>query len=352
MSVDRQMTVISPLSRPYWQEQELKPGLVPRGFSETVLAQIEPVNDVEMLWNGAAKLAGEAQRWNGHGAEKAEIKSAQMFCEIQLGQLLGPNPGQGQHLRNSTGQFEPYAHAHMGLLPPERVKDFRRYFGRRDALIEAVRNGRRSRRSLLLLVDQWIVAENEPPTIEQLDIRCGDFRQTLADVENVSLILTDPPYPEEYLPLWNDLGEFAAERLVDGGSLVAYCGQSILPEVFSRLSQHLRYWWTLALIHGKSQMLPGKFVSVGWKPIVWFVKDGRNSHSMLADTVSGGTARKTLITGDDGSWAQSIDPVLPIISALSAPGDLVVDPFAGSGTFGIAAVRSNRRFIGADLKEL
>jgi hypothetical protein len=48
------------------------------------------------------------------------------------------------------------AHAHG--LPRERIKDFRRYYGRRDALIEAVREGARSRRSLLL-VDQWIAGD-------------------------------------------------------------------------------------------------------------------------------------------------------------------------------------------------
>ena len=34
------------------------------------------------------------------------------------------------------------------------------------------------------------------------------------------------------------------------------------------------------------------------------------------------------------------------IRALTDPGDLVVDPFAGSGTTGVAAVQSGRRFLG------
>ncbi len=29
------------------------------------------------------------------GREKNQIKAAQMFCEIELGQRLGPNPGGG-----------------------------------------------------------------------------------------------------------------------------------------------------------------------------------------------------------------------------------------------------------------
>lgn len=319
----------------------LGPGLVPRGFAEHVLETVAPVEDPALLWDGATTLAGYAQKWNGHGAEKSEIKSAQMFLEIMIGQLLGPSPGQGVQTD----------YPHADSVPVQRVEEFRRYYGWRDELIDAVRNGKRSRRSLLLLVDEWLAGTKPDDDSAELDIVHGDFRTALDHVEpnSVSLILTDPPYPEKFLPLWDDLGQWASTRLVDGGSLVAYCGQSILPEVLKRLQPHLRYWWTIALIHGKSQMIPGKWVSAGWKPVVWFVKSNRRNQSMLADTVQGGTARKTMHTGEDGSWAQSVDPLIPIISALTGPGDLIVDPFAGSGTVGIAASRLERRFIGAEI---
>lgn len=38
-----------------------------------------------------------------------------------------------------------------------------------------------------------------------------------------------------------------------------------------------------------------------------------------------------------------------IVLASTAPGDLVVDPFVGSGTTGIAAARHGRRFVGIDM---
>jgi len=40
-----------------------------------------------------------------------------------------------------------------------------------------------------------------------------------------------------------------------------------------------------------------------------------------------------------------------IIRASSNPGDLVLDPFCGSGTTGVAALRNSRRFIGVDMEE-
>jgi site-specific DNA-methyltransferase (adenine-specific) len=41
----------------------------------------------------------------------------------------------------------------------------------------------------------------------------------------------------------------------------------------------------------------------------------------------------------------------PCVLAGSAPGDFVLDPFCGSGTTGVMAVRHNRLFIGCDINE-
>lgn len=321
----------------------LAPGLVPAGFAESVLDRLADVDDPADLYDAATTCAGLAQKWNGHGAEKKEIKAAQMFVEIELGQRLGPNPGASWHASHAVN-----AHAHS--IPAERVKDFRRYLGHRDWLIDQVRNGSRSRRSLLLALDRRTADD----TIigAQLEVRAGDFRSVLADVKpgSVALILTDPPYPIEYMVLWEGLGRFAADALEYGGSLVAYCGQSILYDAHDRLRPHLRYWWTLALIHRHgTQMIPGKWVSAGWKPMLWFVNRTRGTDVMLADRIDGAPPRKTVPTGDNGDWAQGLDELEPIISALTSPGDLIVDPFAGSGTVGLAALRFHRRFIGADL---
>lgn len=98
-------------------------------------------------------LAGLAQKWNGHGREKNEIKSAQMYCEIELGQLLGPNPGPPGLTaeRDESGRLEPKPHAVMGSqlsVPQQRVVELRRMHGHRDLLVDLVREGKRSRRAL------------------------------------------------------------------------------------------------------------------------------------------------------------------------------------------------------------
>lgn len=320
---------------------DIAPGLVPVGFAEKVLERAIAEADAIALYRAASGFAGLAQQWNGHGREKNELKTAQMFCEIMLGQVLPV----------SESSDESDVRVRTMDIPRQRIEEFRRYHGWRDYLIDLVREGKRSRRALLLAIDQE-AAKGRAIHEDDLEIREGDFRDVLGDIEpeSVMLILTDPPYPVEYLPLWDDLADFGSKALVDGGSLIAYCGQSILPDALARLRPHLRYWWTLALSHSAgSQMLPGKFVSVGWKPLIWFVRDHRMNNAMVPDRINGSPPRKGQDVGDDGTWAQGVDELEPIISALTAPGDLIVDPFAGSGTTGLAAMRFGRRFIGAEI---
>jgi DNA modification methylase len=89
-----------------------------------------------------------------------------------------------------------------------------------------------------------------------------------------------------------------------------------------------------------------KRVLCEWKPVVWFVRDTRGSKSWVADRMSGSKPRKDL-----HEWAQGVDEVCYLIEQLSEPGDLIVDPFAGSGSFGYAALSMGRKFIGAESGE-
>src|SRR5690606_23960988 len=55
-----------------------------------------------------------------------------------------------------------------------------------------------------------------------VDIRLGDFREVLADVPDgsVDAIITDPPYPGEFVCLFTDLSKLAARILKPSGVLV------------------------------------------------------------------------------------------------------------------------------------
>jgi len=184
------------------------------------------------------------------------------------------------------------------------------------------------------------------------DVRKGDFRKVLSDVSEVSLVLTDPPYPKEFLPLWDDLGKWAAKALADDGILVAYSGQMFLPDVLSLLGKHLDYWWCGAVVHKGSGNLtplgsPVRKVINQWKPLVMFTKKGGCGFiRTFRDVVDGAGAEK-----NDHNWQQPIAEAAEIVKAFSKEGELVVDPFAGSGGFCKAASDLGRIAIGAEVLE-
>lgn len=218
-----------------------------------------------------------------------------------------------------------------------------------EALIESgIKNGivrpDMERKDVRKLLPPVPIRESVSP--DDPEVRNGDFRTVLQDIadNSVDLIVTDPPYAEEFLPLYGDLGSFASRVLKPGGSLICYTGQAFLPEALNSLGQHLRYWWTLCLEHRHGgQQLPGKWVLVEWKPVLWFVKEKRASKTYVADRMRG-----TMPNKEAHPWAQGIEEVIYVIKQLTKPGDFVVDPFAGSGAFGKAALAAQCKFLGAN----
>lgn len=182
------------------------------------------------------------------------------------------------------------------------------------------------------------------------DVRRGDFREVLQDIEGVSLILTDPPYPKDALPLWTDLGRWAASALAEDGILIAYSGQMYLPQVLNNLSEHLEYWWCGAVVHKGNGNLsplghPVRKVINGWKPLVMFYrKSGAGFERTFRDLLDGVGPQK-----DDHNWQQPVEEAKILVEAFTNPGELVVDPFAGSGGFCKAAYDLGRIAVGAEV---
>lgn len=248
-----------------------------------------------------------------------------------------------------TGKVAVSAAAEIATTPPEEQRqviaadDEKTIVKRANEIKRAKREARRQEWEEQRRAAREAGQRNQ----EGPEIRRGDFADVLADLpdSSVDLILTDPPYGDEALPSYAKLAEFAAAKLKPGGSLVCYTGQSILPGVLDTLGKYLRYWWTLSLDHQHGgQQLPGKWVFVEWKPIVWFVREHRTGRSYVADKVRGTRPDK-----DQHEWAQGTAEVLYLIESLTDIGGVVVDPFAGSGSFGRAALSVGRRFVGADL---
>lgn len=185
-----------------------------------------------------------------------------------------------------------------------------------------------------------------------ITIRRGDFRNVLADVasQSVKIILTDPPYGKKYLDLWDDLGKFAARVLRPDGLLVTYSGQLYLPEVIASLTKHLDWWWLCGLAHQGNGNLtplgqPVRKVINQFKPLLIMVpRHGDGIPVVFRDLIMGHGPEKDL-----HNWQQPVGEAAAILSTFCAAGDIVVDPFAGSGSIGQAAQELGMPFIGAEI---
>ena len=182
------------------------------------------------------------------------------------------------------------------------------------------------------------------------EIRTGDFREVLADIpdKSVDAIVTDPPYNVEGIPLYSDLSAFAARVLKPGRLCVAYCGKMALPEHFERLGEHLEYVWTGAIfLPGRHTIFRRKMIFGRWRPVAFFSAGPYEIRTTLVDALwSEGNGEKS---SEDHPWQQAIPPFERLIEMATRQGELVVDPFLGSGTTALASLACDRRLIGADV---
>ncbi len=323
-------------------------------YSRQVREHIEDLSDIDQALDLHVVLVAVEKRLRQLGKDKRDAEAGQTECLLRGGELLpATDLGDAERFLPTSERIDTGSNQTNGQAPRDLRWQMRRFAAHRD-LVKAWCVGTEKSslkpsailRYLKQMEDEERVgkSEEQPP---QPEIRIGDFRDVLADIEpgSVDLVLTDPPYDTASVELYRDAAKWAAVALKPGGSMVCYAGQSMLPDVLNALGEHLRYWWTFAVPHRHGgQQLPGKWVICEWKPVLWFVRDHRAGRSYIGDRLQGSRPLKI-----QHAWAQRLDEVLYLIQQLTEPGELIVDPFAGSGSFGYAALTLGRRFIGADL---
>ncbi len=181
------------------------------------------------------------------------------------------------------------------------------------------------------------------PESEKWCIYHDDMTKWIAP-RQYDFIITDPPYPKKYLPLYETLAIRATEWLKDGGLLVVMCGQSYLNEIYAMMSKHLTYYWTAAyLTPGQPTPMRQVNVNTTWKPLLIFRK-GDYSGKIFGDVFKSDGNDK-----DFHKWGQSESGMVDIISKVCLPGQYILDPFCGAGTTGIAAIKHGCLFDGLDM---
>lgn len=184
-------------------------------------------------------------------------------------------------------------------------------------------------------------AEGDQPTT--VDLRLGDFRDVLTDLEDVDAIITDPPYPAEFLPLLADLAVWADKVLADDGLLAVLIGHIHLPEVLRLLDGHRAYRWTACyLMDGPGYVCHPRKVQTNWKPLLVYGGGPR-----FADVIR--SEGRDADAKNNHKWGQDYNAFHTIVERLTTRGQTVADPFMGSGTTLLAAHALGRHVVGCDI---
>jgi 16S rRNA G966 N2-methylase RsmD len=198
-------------------------------------------------------------------------------------------------------------------------------------------------------VAKTVVPVDLPAHSERYHLLTGDIADLLPTLEGglFDAIITDPPYPREYLHVYETLAKHAPRLLKPGGSLLVMCGQSYLPEVMALMTPYLQYAWTLSYLTpgGQSAQIWQRKVNTFWKPVLWFT-NGDYKGDWIGDVL------KSDVNANDKrfhEWGQSESGMADIIERFTYPGQHILDPFLGGGTTGVVALRMNRLFTGIDM---
>ncbi len=213
----------------------------------------------------------------------------------------------------------------------------------------------------------------------------GDCREVLPELELIDLVLTDPPYSVSVAGVgrWemrygrtDDLDFFDGDTdwskmtgivlnaiklcctaLAPHGSLYAWCGHRQIGKLVDWLE--LEGWSTRFLVWSKECPVPPAPGS-GWpnaaELCIYAYRSGRRwsypgvfplrSNVLTADGYRYGQPGKV-----DHPTQKPFGVVNPLIEASSSSGDLILDPFMGSGTTLRACKDLGRRGIGIEIEE-
>lgn len=205
-------------------------------------------------------------------------------------------------------------------------------------------------------------------TFQLAQMDAVDWLRSLA-AESVDLVVTDPPY--ESLEKHRAIGTTTRLKHSKASSndWFAIFPNARFAELFAELYRVLKKNAHLYLFCDPETMFVAKPIGEAagfkfWKPLIWdkrtigmgyhyraryetilfFEKGKRRLNDLgIADVIEVPRIRNGYPTEKPVAVADVL------VRQSSASGELVVDPFVGSGSFGVAATCAGRRFAGADI---
>jgi adenine-specific DNA methylase len=186
--------------------------------------------------------------------------------------------------------------------------------------------------------------------INILPLAVADVSETDLASNNVDAVITDPPYALRDVPLYGELARFAMRVLKPSGWCLTMVGDLYVGRI-SATMQHSglieRGLITVTFPGGHHSRINTTRTFQAAKTILLLQKPPACQPPNWGPNLI--TAAKNGYDKSLHRWQQNQQVFERLIERFTAPNDLIVDPFAGSGTTGFAALRLCRHFWGCDV---
>jgi len=198
---------------------------------------------------------------------------------------------------------------------------------------------------------------------------CLDILPTL-EAGSVDAVVTDPPYgigfrygdngdvaktPEAYAGWFLPLLEKAKRTVRPGGLVAIWQTQLYFPHFWEWYGGDIHIYCA-AKNFVQLRKTP---INYGYDPVVMFYQPGaeplrpgkprRSIDWFVANTA--GIISDTTRIEKGHPCPRPLDAVVEVVDNFTLPGGVVLDPFMGSGTTGVACVQTGRNFIGIEIDE-
>lgn len=199
---------------------------------------------------------------------------------------------------------------------------------------------------------------------DRVELYCADCLDVLPQLSGVDAVVTDPPYGIGFKYASHDdteqgYGEWiwgvieAAESKCSEGSPL-FVWQAML-NVRSLAKWFPREWRIFAAIKNFVQMRPTA-MQYAFDPVLVWWTPGKpwSAGTASRDYHIGNTANTMNRKAGEAKGhpcARPLDQIEHIIGQWVRPQGCILDPFMGSGTTGVAALRQGRKFVGVEIDE-
>lgn len=181
----------------------------------------------------------------------------------------------------------------------------------------------------------------------------GDARLLAREIadESIDLVFADPVY--ENIDDYRWLAETAARVLKPGRACLVWCANVGQYRVQPVMAEYLKFVIPLSYTKvAKAQKAWGYKTFLWTTPCLWFQK-GAHDHEWLIDTVIDHC--NAIVSTDTPptntyKWHKNPEAYIRWLLVFTKPGDLVYDPFAGSGSLPVECKRLGRNFIASELR--